>query len=225
MNPEGEPRLPVHGFVLAGGKSSRMGRDKALLPFRGRPMVEIAVAKLRTICAQVSIVGDRQDLETVAPVVFGERAGLGPGAGMEAGLRACQQPWAMFMPVDVPLVPRAHLQMWVEEALRVDMTVSYLAAWEKQPAFCLLRREHQQAFSAMLEAGERRLEVLLKGTAEKDGSAWRMYDPHDLYGFPEYHGPSEAELAWWFRNVNTPEDLAEAEQRADVLDSGGGSSL
>src|ERR1700761_8141432 len=100
-----EGLLPVHGFVLAGGKSSRMGRDKALLTFRGRPMVEIAVEKLRGFCSAVSIAGNREDLSSFAPVVTETRVDCGPAAGIEAGLQACTELWAMFVPVDVPLVP------------------------------------------------------------------------------------------------------------------------
>jgi molybdenum cofactor guanylyltransferase len=207
-----DAKLPVHGFVLAGGKSSRMGRDKALLEVGGRPMVQIAVEKLRGFCADVSIAGNREDLGNFAPVVREERVDCGPAAGIEAGLKASQQEWAMFIPVDVPLVPMEFLRLWVEEALRVQMSVSFVGVLGKQPAFCLLRRERQAAFSRLLDKGERRLEPLLIWTAEADEYACRMYDERDLYGYPDYRGPDEDTLARWFLNVNTPEELMIAEQ-------------
>lgn len=209
-----DPKLPVHGFVLAGGKSSRMKRDKALLEIHGRPMVQIAVEKLQTFCAEVWISGNRDDLGSFAPVVHEERVDCGPAAGIEAGLKASRHEWAMFIPVDVPLVPGEFLRLWVEEALRVRMSVSYLGVLGKQPAFCLLQRDRQVAFSRLLEEGELRLEPLLNSTAAADGLASWMYDERDLYGYPEYRGPDVSTLRRWFLNVNTPEELLTAEQWA-----------
>jgi molybdenum cofactor guanylyltransferase len=208
--------LPVHGFVLAGGKSLRMGVDKATLAFRGRPMVEIAVEKLRGFCADVSIVGNRNDLAGYAAVVQEERLDAGPAAGIEAGLKSTQQEWVMFIPVDVPLVPEKLLRLWCEEALRVGMTVSYLGITQKQPAFCLLKRERLASFTRLLNDGERRLEVLLNLAASADNCASWMYDERDLYGSPNYQGPDSETLAHWFSNVNSPAELADAEARAKV---------
>ena len=73
--------LPVHGFVLAGGGSTRMGEDKALLRLGGRPMVAIAVETLRSLCENVSIAGNRPDLSGLAAVVLETRKGCGPAAG------------------------------------------------------------------------------------------------------------------------------------------------
>jgi molybdenum cofactor guanylyltransferase len=202
----------VHGFVLAGGKSSRMGRDKALLEVGGRPMVQIAVEKLRGFCAEVSIAGNREDLGRFAPVVHEERVDCGPAAGIEAGLKASRQEWAMFIPVDAPLVPMEFLRLWAEEALRVQMSVSFLGILGKQPAFCMLQRERQATFSRLLDKGERRLEPLLNLTAEADEYASWIYDERDLYGYPDYRGPDQDTLARWFLNVNTPEELMIAEQ-------------
>jgi molybdopterin-guanine dinucleotide biosynthesis protein A len=207
-----DAKLPVHGFVLAGGKSSRMGRDKALLEVGGRPMMQIAVEKLRGFCADVSIAGNREDLSNFAPVVREERVDYGPAAGIEAGLKASRQEWAMFIPVDVPLVPMEFLRLWAKEALRVRMSVSFLGILGKQPAFCLLQRERQATFSRLLDKGERRLEPLLNSTAEADEYASWMYDERDLYGYPDYRGPDQDTLARWFLNVNTPEELMIAEQ-------------
>jgi molybdopterin-guanine dinucleotide biosynthesis protein A len=199
--------LPVYGFVLAGGKSARMGEDKTLLQLGGQTLVEIAVEKLREFCAEVSIAGNRDDLSGYAPVVREERVDAGPGAGIEAGLKVCTQPWAMFVPVDVPLLPGEFLRLWCEEALRVGMSVSFLGVLGKQPAFCLLQRERLASFSHLMDGGERRLEVLLNLSASADGVASRMYDERDLYGYPDYRGPDEATLERWFTNVNTREDL------------------
>lgn len=188
-----------------------MGVDKALLKVGGVPMIEIAVEKLRSFCAEVSIAGNRNDLTRYGEVVHETRVGAGPGAGIEAGLRAARQPWVMFVPVDVPLVPAELLRRWCEEALRENVTVSFLGIRGKQPAFCLLRRERSVLFSRVLDGGERRLEVLLHETAGADGSL-RMFDECDLYGRSEYRGPNEQMLERWFLNVNTPEDLLEAER-------------
>lgn len=193
--------VPLHGFVLAGGKSSRMGQDKALLQFRGRPMVEIGVEKLRSFCADVSIVGDRADLEGFAPLVRDEREGAGPAGGIEAALRASAQRWAMFMPVDVPLVPAELLRAWAEKVIEGDQRGSYLvAAGRVQPAFCLLPKAAYDLWRVGLDEGERRLEVLLRraGALERSAEAAR--------------GATTAQVRRWFANVNTPQDLAHAER-------------
>jgi molybdopterin-guanine dinucleotide biosynthesis protein A len=193
-----------------------MGQDKALLRVGGRTLVEIAVEKLREFCGEVSIAGNREDLREFAPVVREQRVDAGPAAGVEAGLKACRQPWAMFVPVDVPLVPVEMLRRWVLEAMRAPMSVSYLGAsfpeaYWKQPAFCLLETERQRTFSRLLDDGERGLEELLNRTAWADNRVAFMYDEFELY--PKDQRPDEATQERWFTNVNTPEDLA----RVDAL--------
>jgi molybdopterin-guanine dinucleotide biosynthesis protein A len=208
--------LPVHGFVLAGGKSSRMGKDKALVRFCGRPMVEIAVEKLRGFCAEVTIAGNREDLSGFAPVVSENRVGVGPAAGIEAGLGKSSQEWAMFIPVDVPLVPEEFLRRWAEAVVAVNgFAASNLYYGRNQPAFCMLRRDCVGKFSEALDRGERRLGTLLDQVSE---GFRRAYDLDEVDG--DAYTPPEASDRW-FANVNTPEDLAEAEAWARRSRSGG----
>ena len=85
---DGVQRVPleVGGYVLAGGKSSRMGRDKALLELAGKPLVRHAVTKLRRVCADVQILSSDPELEAFAPLVRDMHPGCGPMGGMEAAL-------------------------------------------------------------------------------------------------------------------------------------------
>lgn len=210
-------KLPVHGFVLAGGKSSRMGADKALLEFRGRPLVEIALEKLREFCMEVSIAGNRDDLGGFAPVVREERVDCGPAAGIEAGLKASQQEWAMFVPVDVPLVPGELLRRWAEDVIALGgngMGASFLLSNAgREPAFCMVRRGCVAKVGAMIDSGLRRLDDVLLSIDGNEGDSW--VEARSLAKYAA-HKPSELAVERWFLNVNTPEDLSVVEAWAEA---------
>ena len=212
-------RLPVHGFVLAGGESRRMGADKALLRFHGRPMIEIAVEKLRVFCAEVGIAGNRDDLGVYGAVVHEGRKEAGPAAGIEAAMMKSTQPWALFLPVDVPLVPMELLRNWAEavvERQKAGCAASYLLVnQERQPAFCMMRRECLVLVTAALERGERRLANILMSIDEegKAGALWVC----DAAAFAPA-GQAAKAMEFWFSNVNRPEELVEAEAWAPGRD-------
>lgn len=204
-----ETKLPVHGFVLAGGKSSRMGRDKATLLFCGQPMVEVALEKLRGFCAETSIAGNRQDLSAFAAIISETRVEVGPAAGIEAGLNACQQPWAMFMPVDVPVVPAWLLQAWAEDIIENAATSAsggYLVVeGNQESAFCILRRDILSNWTEMLNQGERSLKSLLARAAAPSRSP-----VHGVTVAKYAPRARSRQIQSWFSNVNTPEELAKA---------------
>lgn len=198
----------MHGFVLAGGKSSRMGEDKALLQLGGRPLVEIAVENLRRFCAEVSIAGNREDLGAFAPVVIEARTEAGPGAGIEAGLRAAQENWCVFLPVDVPLLPAELLRGWVAEVAAAEgVRGSYLVAnGLPQPAICLVHRSCVETIADALDRGERKLAFLFRAVEKEFGAG--SVAVKDASAFAP--GATAEELERWFLNVNTPGELAEA---------------
>ncbi len=76
----------IGGYVLAGGRSSRMGRDKALLELAGKPLVRHAVKKLRRVCMDVRVLSDNPELAAYAPIVPDIHRDCGPMGGIEAAL-------------------------------------------------------------------------------------------------------------------------------------------
>ncbi|SEF56782.1 molybdenum cofactor guanylyltransferase [Bryocella elongata] len=197
--------LPITGFVLAGGRSSRMGRDKALLELDGRTLTEIAIGKLREFCAEVAVAGSREDLSGLARVVPDLRPGLGPAAAVEAGLSASTQPWALFVPVDAPIVPVELLQQWAELVLRTEAKGSYLSVvGQVQPAFILLRKELGARIGEMVGAGELRLlRLWLRLDVMLGPGSLLAVEAETL---PCTRGWTSTEVANVFANINTPED-------------------
>ena len=136
---------PVGGYVLAGGKSSRMGRDKALLKLAGKPVALHAVTKLRRLCAEVSILSSNPQLEAYAPLVRDLHNGCGPMAGIEAALRSSKHDWNLILPVDVPFLPTFLLDHWCWSILHEpvgETRLSMLAVDNvPQPALLIIHRE------------------------------------------------------------------------------------
>ncbi|HEY5331291.1 MAG TPA: molybdenum cofactor guanylyltransferase [Acidobacteriaceae bacterium] len=206
--------LPVSGYVLAGGRSSRMGADKAGLMFGERSLVEVAVEKLAGICAEVAIAGNREDLEHVAPIVTETRFFVGPGAGIEAGLRHAHNEWCLFVPVDVPLLPVALLRRWAADVLEAGkrgLRGSYLTAnGRAQPSICMFHRECLDSVVRSLNRGERRVKFLLDGVDFDLGAGTLAVK--DVAAYAAASGATAEDVRRWFSNLNTPEEFAEAER-------------
>lgn len=95
------------GVVLAGGLSSRMGRDKALLPWQGRPLIEHQIAVLRAAAVRdVMVSGDRPGYRGVADPV----PQAGPVGGIAGVAAACADAELLIVPVDMPRLQPALLQ-------------------------------------------------------------------------------------------------------------------
>ncbi|MGD0631960.1 MAG: molybdenum cofactor guanylyltransferase, partial [Terracidiphilus sp.] len=111
------------GFVLAGGRSSRMGRDKALVHLHGEPLAALAVKNLQTAGLSVSIAGGQPVLAALAPLIADHNPGLGPLSGICAALASTSVRRAVFLPVDLPLLPASLVLYLIHHAKMTEMPV------------------------------------------------------------------------------------------------------
>ncbi|WP_263368753.1 molybdenum cofactor guanylyltransferase [Edaphobacter bradus] len=238
-------RVPseIDGYVLAGGKSSRMGCDKALLEFAGKPLVLHAVVKLRRICTDVHILGNRPELDIYAPMVPDLREGVGPLGGIETAFAHSRRDWLLFMPVDMPFLPSSFLDQWVRmvvaDASRGARVAMFTVDDVPQPALCLLHREVGPYVYRAAEERKYTLLPVLEGAAKELAGQQGVPLGRVLLNLPWGErgmfsitpGAGERESWWtptevqqaakhlWFANLNTPEEFAEAKQRLDALDT------
>jgi molybdenum cofactor guanylyltransferase len=191
--------LPRTGFLLAGGKSSRMGVDKAFLPFRGRPLVEHTLATMRQVCSLVTVVGDATTFARYGRVVGDVFRDRGPLAGIHAGSQSSSSDLNLFLAVDMPFVSSQLLTFLFSVAEESDtIVVVPRTARGLQPLCAVYRRSFAEVAEKALRAGR------LKIGAAFAGLKVRVIEEVELAGA----GFSEQD----FFNVNTPAELNEAER-------------
>jgi len=93
----------VHPYVLAGGNSSRMGRDKALLPYNGKTLLEVVHGRLASLFGAATVVGPPERYASLnLPIIPDLHPGCGPLSGIEAALTHCETEWALVVACDMP---------------------------------------------------------------------------------------------------------------------------
>jgi molybdenum cofactor guanylyltransferase len=235
----------IAGYVLAGGKSSRMGRDKALLELQGKPLALHAVVKLRRVCEEVSILSNNPELDAYAPLVPDLHEACGPLGGIEAGLAHSRYDWSLFMPVDMPFLPSAFLDHWIRkmvlarEQRRGTRIAMFRVEDAPQPALCLLHRDVAPYISEAIRAGRYKTILVLEEAARDLAKSRRGLFTETFFclrwgatsNFSTGHRAGEGEAWWtvtvaqqaikefWFANLNTPDDFRKAEQHVDALDT------
>jgi len=112
-----QPRPICVGVVLAGGRSLRMGRDKALLPYRGRPLIEHMIALLQSAnLSNVVVSGDYPQYQGIPD----EHYQRGPLAGIFALYRRYADEQVLLIPVDMPNLTSACLNQLIAYDNRVN---------------------------------------------------------------------------------------------------------
>ena len=94
----------IAAFILAGGKSTRMGTDKAFVTLDGRTLLARVLEVAHSVTRDVRIVGDAAKYAVFAPVVEDVFRDCGPLGGIHAALRASQAELNLILAVDVPFV-------------------------------------------------------------------------------------------------------------------------
>ncbi len=192
------------GIVLAGGKSTRFGSDKASAILHGRPLLQFVADTVTMQCSPLVVVRARgQELPKLAwlpaPVVVVEdfAEGEGPVAGMIAGLRAVREPLAFVTSCDAPLLRTALMEGLREAVAGFDAAVPEVDG-RRQPLVAVYRvGPTLRALETAYAAGERKLGAALASlkAAEVDEETASRFDPKLL--------------SFW--NANSPETLAEIE--------------
>ena len=180
----------VTGVILAGGRSRRMGRDKATLEIGGQTLFERTLAMLQGIFSQVLIAGDRPDLATAqVPCVPDIYPGSALG-GLHAALKAAATPWVFVTPCDLPYPDEGLIRLLLDHREGYEVVIPRTPQG-LEPVFALYHKTCLPLMEEMLRRGD-----------------YRIYD---FYPQVRVHYLEVQILsADWQRallNLNTPQDL------------------
>lgn len=111
------PSNDITGFILAGGKSRRMGSDKGLLNYNGRPMVQYSIDLLSEFCSRIIISTSNPaynvfGLETIPDIL----PDIGPMGGIYSCLKASKTSMNICLPCDIPQMDRSILEYIINYA-------------------------------------------------------------------------------------------------------------
>lgn len=159
------PAGNVTGYVLAGGRSSRMGQDKAFLEVDRFPLIQHAVETLQSVCREVRILSgprddDREALLSCYAHLVADSASeyYGPLAALAAALRDLPTRYALLLAVDQPRMSAAALSCLTASCFSASaLAACFIHNAAPEPLPLLISRDLLEPVRNALEAGQRRL--------------------------------------------------------------------
>jgi molybdenum cofactor guanylyltransferase len=191
----------IAGFILAGGESMRMGRDKATLELGGEPILERTARLLESVAGPPAVIGIFSGHDSFGLRAFADDwPGAGPLGGIATALRVSNAPWNLVVACDLPYLTKAWLDFLVARALlsQGDAVVPANVRGA-EPLCAVYHKRCEAAIRAALETGTRKVTDGLKELLVE------LIDPFEWKGFD-----SDGLL---FKNMNSPEDYQEARRR------------
>ena len=190
----------VAAFVLAGGRSSRMGRDKAFLELDGRTLLERALETLRWLTDDVRIVGPKGKFGSYGAVLEDRYRDRGPLGGIHTALATTDRELNLIVAVDTPFLDPEFLRFLVDKAREAQTLIALPRTGDRLQTLCAVYRRGFAAYAEeALERGDNKIESAIGPLTVA------MISEEELRKFA--FDPT------MFENLNTPEDLDRARQR------------
>jgi molybdopterin-guanine dinucleotide biosynthesis protein A len=190
--------------IQAGGQSRRMGQDKALLPFLGKPMIVRVIERIAPLADEILVTVNRpEDYQFLQIPLYRDlipdRGALG---GLYTALSAAEQPLVALVACDMPFVNRDLLAAERDRLIETEADLVIPHTGEGlEPFHAIYRRESCLPFvAAAIEADKWRVD------------SW--FSQVEVITFPLNEITRYDPELLSFRNVNTPEDLQSAIRRA-----------
>lgn len=174
-------------IIMAGGKSSRMGRDKGMLPIDGRPMIAHICDKLRPHFKELLIsANDAERYSFLGIDIVKDRIpDRGPLMGIASAVEVSAHDVNVTVACDIPGVEMAFVRRMLRESAGYDGVVPVTGASFLEPLCAVYRKSILGPFNEAIDRGERKIKEVLKNCRIK-------------YIEVDDAGP--------FRNINTAED-------------------
>jgi molybdopterin-guanine dinucleotide biosynthesis protein A len=191
-------RNAISTYILAGGQSSRMGRDKAMLAPGGTPLLLRTAALLAPLAGPPIIIGPPERYSALGYRVISDDApSIGPLGGIATALRHSNQPWNLIIGCDMPFVTSQWLDYLIARAIESnsDAVIPQSPAG-LEPLCAMYRKICVTPIQAAIAQGIRKvtdafaalkLDVIIP-------QEWKPFD----------------ESGHLFKNMNTPRDFEEA---------------
>ena len=198
--------MGVSGIVLAGGLSRRLGRDKAVEPIRGEPLIARVIGRLDSLTDETVVVvnnearGDELPLPPTAATAVDIYPDSGSLGGIYTGLMAARNDWCVAVGCDMPFLNIELLAHMLTLRQGYDAVVPVLGGYP-EPTHAVYSKVCLPHIERRLKAGRLKIagffdDVRVKFVSEREVEAF------------------DAERLSFF-NVNTPEDLTRALALAD----------
>jgi molybdenum cofactor guanylyltransferase len=193
----------IAGYVLAGGGSTRFGKDKALVELAGRSMLVRMCELLRIVASEVTVIADPEKYSSLGLRCLADRwPGAGPLGGIitaleDAGTRDQPPEWNLIVSCDMPFLTQEWLAHLAERAMKSSSQVALPeSAHGPEPLCACYRTDAAPALRVAFERGVRKITAALKQVTTEvlDEADWKRFD-------------SARRLFW---NMNTLADYREA---------------
>ncbi len=180
--------------ILAGGQSRRMGRNKAFLEWKGRPLIVDLVERFHSVSDDVILIAPNvKPFQTLrVRLVSDPSPPIGPLGGLWAGLLSARHEWVFAAACDMPLLDPQMAQWMFEQHAGADAVVLVDEQGRPEPLHALYRVSCLNAIATALACGQRAMIAFYPAVRVRylSPSLWRSQDPEGR--------------SW--RNINTPED-------------------